>query len=66
MKRKIEGHTKIKCKEKTGDKKGGIIMPHLNNQIWIRTRFVSDNTNLVNCIASFICTYTKYTRVHSK
>lgn len=22
-------------------------MPHLNNQIWIRTRFVSDNTNLV-------------------
>lgn len=25
-------------------------MPYLNTQIWIRAKFVSDNTNLVNCI----------------
>lgn len=41
-------------------------MPHLNNQIWIRTGFVSDNTNRVNCVALFICTYTKYTQAHSE
>lgn len=47
MERKIKGQAKIKCKEKSRHERR---MPHLNNQIWIRARFVSDNTDFVNCI----------------
>lgn len=42
--KEIERQGRVKCKDGAGDRR---MIPHLNNQIWIRTGAVGADTNLV-------------------